>query len=156
MNELILDILSEKFTDLHFQETGLGLVANVPHWNAREVCQFCHDSDDLQFDYLNNYTAVDKPPDKIVLYAQLFSYTHKHKLTLMFKLDRNEPKLLSMQDIWKAANWYEREMYDLMGVIFPGHPDLRRIFLPDEWKGHPLRKDYQDDRLLKNCQVNCE
>ena len=67
------------------------------------------------------------------------------RLILRVKLEREEPKLPSVAGIWRAANWHEREAYDLMGVVFEGHPDLRRILLPDVWEGHPLRKDYRYD-----------
>jgi NADH:ubiquinone oxidoreductase subunit C len=76
-----------------------------------------------------------------VLYA-LWSYTHRHQILIKVKLDRNHPKVKTACDLWRAANWYERECWDLLGVIFEGHPDHQRILLPPDWVGHPLRKDY--------------
>jgi NADH-quinone oxidoreductase subunit C len=74
----------------------------------------------------------------------LFSYRHRHGIVLKVEADRAAPSVPSVEAVWKAANWMEREVFDLFGVEFPGHPDLRRVLLPDDWVGHPLRKDYQE------------
>jgi NADH-quinone oxidoreductase subunit D len=80
---------------------------------------------------------------QIEVVYHLCSYTHGHTLVIKTYLDRDAPNVQSVQDIWPIANWHERETYDLVGVNFEGHPDLRRIMLPEDWVGHPLRKDYQ-------------
>ncbi|HYD42324.1 MAG TPA: NADH-quinone oxidoreductase subunit C, partial [Anaeromyxobacter sp.] len=74
----------------------------------------------------------------------LFSYRHRHGIVLKVEADRAAPRVPSVEGVWRAANWFEREVYDLFGVEFAGHSDLRRILLPDDWVGHPLRKDYQE------------
>jgi NADH-quinone oxidoreductase subunit C len=74
----------------------------------------------------------------------LLSYRHRHAFVLKVEAARAAPVIPTVEVVWKAANWHEREVYDLFGVDFPGHPDLRRILLPDDWVGHPLRKDYQE------------
>ncbi len=74
----------------------------------------------------------------------LFSLQHRHQIVLKVEVDRAQPSVPSVQGVWKAANWLEREVYDMLGVDFVGHPDMRRILLPDDWVGHPLRKDYQE------------
>jgi len=76
-----------------------------------------------------------------VLYA-LWSFTHRHQILVKVCLGRENPKIKSICDFYRAANWYERECWDLLGVIFEGHPDHQRILLPPDWVGHPLRKDY--------------
>lgn len=76
-----------------------------------------------------------------VLYA-LWSFTHRHQILIKVILDRDTPRVQSICDLYRAANWYERECWDLLGVVFEGHPDHQRILLPPDWVGHPLRKDY--------------
>jgi len=110
-----------------------------------EVCRFAREEPGLELDFLEDLTAVDWPKkNAIELVYHLFSFRHRHGLVLKVELDRASPKVASVEAVWKTANWFEREVYDLFGVDFPGHPDLRRIMLPDDWVGHPLRKDYQE------------
>ncbi|SFX24066.1 NADH:ubiquinone oxidoreductase subunit (chain C) [Thermoactinomyces sp. DSM 45891] len=96
---------------------------------------------DCQFHYVQNFSSVDYETHLEVV-VHLFSFPHKERLGVRIKVDRTEAKADSVADIWDAANWNEREAYDLMGITFEGHPDLRRIMLTDQWVGHPLRKDY--------------
>ena len=98
---------------------------------------------ELAFDYLECITGIDFPKEqRIQLVYHLYSYAKKHRLVLKVALDRNDPVAPSLTEVWSAANWQERECYDLVGVMFDGHPDLRRLLLPDDWQGHPLRKDW--------------
>ena len=108
-----------------------------------EVCRFLRDSDGLNFHVLSDLTALDWPKEeKIQVVYHLFSYAQNHQIVLKVDLPRDNPKVATVEEIWKVANWFEREVYDLFGVIFEGHSDLRRIMLPEDWVGHPLRKDY--------------
>jgi len=110
-----------------------------------EVCRFLKSDPRTQMDSLMNLTAVDWPKrNQIDVVYHLFSYPHRHVFILKVQLDRASPVVPSVESVWKAANWLEREQYDLLGVQFTGHPDLRRIMLPDDWVGHPLRKDYKE------------
>ena len=110
-----------------------------------EVCRFLAAEAGLEFDFLEDLTAVDWPKKNLIeVVYHLVSYTHRHVFVLKVEADRAAPSVASVEAIWKTANWFEREVYDLFGVDFPGHPDLRRIMLPDDWIGHPLRKDYQE------------
>jgi NADH-quinone oxidoreductase subunit C len=99
--------------------------------------------DDEKFDLLEDFTAVDWPrrEKRFDLVAQLYSFTHNSRLRLKIPLSADEQPA-SLVSIWPAANWLEREIFDLFGIAFRGHPYLKRILLPDEWQGHPLRKDY--------------
>ena len=106
-----------------------------------DVARFCRDDPEGDFSTLSCLSGVDYP-DRIELVYHLLSLRKKHALVLKVSLDRALPVVASVDDLWKAANWYERECYDLLGVTFTGHPDLRRLLLPDDWVGHPLRKDY--------------
>jgi NADH-quinone oxidoreductase subunit C len=108
-----------------------------------EVCRFLRDEVDLNFGVLSDQTAVDWPKEeKIQLVYHLYSYGDRQQIVLKVDLPRDNPKIVTVENIWKIANWFEREIFDLFGVIFEGHSDLRRILLPEDWVGYPLRKDY--------------
>jgi len=109
------------------------------------VCRFLKEDPRTQMDCLMNLTAIDWPKrNQIDVVYHLFSYPLRHVFILKVQLDRAAPVVPSLEPIWKAADWLEREQFDLLGVQFQGHPDLRRIMLPDDWVGHPLRKDYKE------------
>lgn len=97
----------------------------------------------FDFDYLFCVTAVDWRTHFTMVY-HLTSTVHRHMLVVKIRLDRERPEIRTVSDIWRTAEFHEREAYDLMGVIFTDHPDLRRLFMTEEWKGWPLRKDYED------------
>ena len=108
-----------------------------------DVCSFLRDEPGLKFDYLQCLTGVDYPKEgKIAVVYHLFSYELRHAFVLKVMADRNDPIVPTVEGVWKVANWNERECYDLLGVFFEGHPDLRRLLLPDDWVGFPLRKDW--------------
>ena len=95
------------------------------------------------FDFLQNLTAVDWIKDeRIELVYHLWSYARRQERVVRIDLPRARPEAPSVADVWRAADWYEREQFDLLGVVFAGHPDLRRILMPADWVGHPMRKDY--------------
>jgi NADH-quinone oxidoreductase subunit C len=108
-----------------------------------EVCRYLRDDHELKYEILSDLTAIDLPKKEIIqLLYHLFSYTHKHAIVLKVNLPRDNPHVATVENLWKAANWFEREVFDLFGVVFEGHSDLRRILLPEDWIGYPLRKDY--------------
>jgi len=110
-----------------------------------EVAAFLRDEPDLAMDALEDETALDWPQRNVLeVVLHLFSFTHRHGVTVKVEVDRAAPSLPTLTGVWRAAEWFEREVYDLFGVSFEGHPDLRRILLPDDWEGHPLRKDYRE------------
>ena len=110
-----------------------------------EICRFLKSEPGVEMDFLEDLTAVDWPKRNVVeVVYHLLSYRHRHSIVLKVEADRAAPSVPTVECVWKTANWFEREVYDLFGVDFPGHPDLRRIMLPDDWIGHPLRKDYQE------------
>lgn len=112
-----------------------------------EICRFI--KEDLGCDYLNCLSGVDWPADNEMEVAYVMSsLAHPGKIMLRARVSRDEPVLRSVASLWGTANWHEREAYDLLGIRFENHPDLRRILLPEDWIGHPLRKDYQDERFV--------
>ncbi|HCU25699.1 MAG TPA: NADH-quinone oxidoreductase subunit C [Deltaproteobacteria bacterium] len=117
---------------------------HVPATKLVEILTFCRDDATLAFDCLSNLTGVDAPPDDLEVVYHLFSYPKRHSYTLKVKVPKAGAHVPTVEGIYPTANWQEREAYDLLGVIFDGHPDLRRIMLPDDWVGHPLRKDYKE------------
>ncbi len=109
----------------------------------REVCRFCKTEPGLEFDCLSNLSGVDYPKRTVIeVVYHLYSYRHRHLFTLKVDAPRDDPRVPSVAGVWSHAEWQEREVFDLLGVTFEGHPDLRRILMPEDWEGHPLRKDY--------------
>lgn len=99
--------------------------------------------DGLAFDYLFCLTCVDWKTHLTMVY-HLNSTRHRHHLVIKSKLDREAPSIRTVCDIWRTAEFHEREVFEMFGVRFEEHPDLRRLILPDDWQGYPLRKDYED------------
>jgi NADH-quinone oxidoreductase subunit C len=110
-----------------------------------DVALALRDDPELNFEFLQNLTAVDWPKqNRIDVVYHFYSYGLRHSCVVKVELPRDKPQVPSLAGAWKAADWNEREQFDLMGVEFIGHPDLRRIMMPDDWIGHPLRKDYKE------------
>lgn len=110
------------------------------------VCRFLRDDPDLAFDFLSDVTGVDRlmlpePSPRFEVVYHVYSLQHRRRLRLKVRVADGQA-VPTVTGVWPTANWHEREVYDLFGVPFEGHPDLRRILMPDDWEGHPLRKDY--------------
>lgn len=113
-----------------------------------EICRYLHDEPGLEFDLLRDLTAVDymnKQTPRFDVVYHIYSIKHRHFLRLKAGVDEKRCEIDSVMPVWIGANWHEREAYDLFGITFKGHPDLRRILLPEDWEGHPLRKDYKTE-----------
>lgn len=107
------------------------------------ICQFLKVAPDYQLDYVANLTAVDYPPERIEMVYHFYSMAKKHgPVTLKVKLPRATPVVGSLSIVYRGAEYQEREVWDLYGVKFEGHPDLRRILMWEGFEGHPMRKDY--------------
>lgn len=109
-----------------------------------ELCRYLHDDPDLYFDYLSDLCGVDylgKKPRFEVVY-NLYSIKHRHRIRLKAGVPEEDTNIDSVTSVWIGADWHEREAYDMYGINFKGHPDLRRILMPEDWEGHPQRKDY--------------
>ncbi|WP_127581107.1 NADH-quinone oxidoreductase subunit C [Paenibacillus koleovorans] len=115
------------------------LTIRAEHW--AQTAEFVRDNEELGLSYLRNLSGTDfETYMEVEVYA--LSLEKKQDYCFKVKADRGEPSIPSVTPVWATANWQEREVYDLLGIDFPGHPDLRRIMMPDDWVGHPLRKDY--------------
>jgi NADH-quinone oxidoreductase subunit C len=121
------------------------------HWHA--VALLLRDEADLAFDYLMCLSGVDYTKGVLGVVVQLYSMTHRHRITLKVEVPAETPDVASIADVWPSANWHEREAYDMIGIRFTGHPDLRRILLPEDWDGHPLRKDYKIPEFYQGMKV---
>jgi len=135
------------------EQFGAGVVSSEaggthPHavitpeaWLA--VAAFLRDDPALRFDFLRAVSGVDYPAEnKLVSVYDLISTVHRHTFAVKVAAPRDNPHTPSVSSVWPTADWHEREAFDLLGILYDGHPDLRRILLPEDWQGHPLRKDY--------------
>jgi NADH-quinone oxidoreductase subunit C len=108
----------------------------------RQAAEYLRNDEALRMDFFRLLSGVDYS-DWLEAVYHLFSYTHEHEVVIKVKVDRSDPKIASVADLWPAADWHEREAYDMVGLVFEGHPNLTRILLPEDWEGFPLRKDYK-------------
>ncbi|MCM3735338.1 NADH-quinone oxidoreductase subunit C [Bacillus cytotoxicus] len=116
------------------------LVVKVAHYY--EVMELLKKNPEFSFNYMSELHATDFR-EHMEVYVHLFSYGKKQSVAVKVKIDRDEPRVSSITPLWSGADWPEREAYDLLGVVFEGHPNLKRILMPDDWVGYPLRKDYE-------------
>ncbi len=117
--------------------------ATVAPDSIADVCRYCKTDSALAFDCLSNLCGVDYPKRTVIeVVYNLYSYLHRHQFTLKVEAPRDNPVVPTVSGVWAHADWQEREVFDLLGVSFAGHPDLRRILMPEDWPGHPLRKDF--------------
>jgi NADH-quinone oxidoreductase subunit C len=125
------------------------LTVVVPREHLRRAAEFLRDSPDLKFNYLSDITAGDHFPiePRFELNYHLLSISRRNRLRVKVRVLGSDPVVESVTSAWPTANWHEREVFDLFGVRFEGHPDLRRILMPEDWEGHPLRKDYPVEGL---------
>ena len=137
----ILARLAGDFGQVAFEAEADGDVAHVP---PSDVGEFVAAAKDAGYDVFIDLCGVDylrrKPRYEVVI--NLLSYTRRRRLRIRVGVDGAQPEMPSISGVFPGANFYERETYDLFGIAFTGHPDLTRILLPDDWEGHPLRKDY--------------
>ncbi len=116
----------------------------VPPFSMKAVAKFLRDDPALRFNTLMCQSGVHYPDeDELGVTYHLHSTSHKHTLVLKVRVPIADPRVQSVEAIWKTADWHEREAWDLLGIVFDGHPNLKRILCPEGWEGHPLRKDYR-------------
>ena len=143
--KMILTKLKEKFPDsiIEVIEFRNELTCVVKREDIVRICTFLRDDPELSFNFLSDLCGVDylgRKPRFDVAY-NLYSISKNKRVRLKIKVDEGE-SVPSVASIWSTANWHEREVFDMFGIRFDGHPDLRRILMPEDWEGHPLRKDF--------------
>jgi NADH-quinone oxidoreductase subunit C len=142
-NEDIKTIISELLPNASFEEGGEWLNIGIEAADWKDAAQKLRNCETFPFNFLFCLTCVDWKTHFTMVY-HLRSTTSLDNIVVKLKLDREKPEILTVSDIWRGAELFEREVYDLFGVIFLEHPDLRRLLLTDDWVGYPLRKDYED------------
>ena len=141
----IRDRFGDKIREAFPQDKHPRIHIDATNWRA--VAEFLRRDPQLQFDWLQNLTGVDYvADDKFCVVYDLWSYALRHEFAAKVYCPRGDARIPSVCDYWRAADWNEREAYDMFGIVFEGHPDLRRILCADDWVGFPLRKDYQVPR----------
>jgi NADH-quinone oxidoreductase subunit C len=150
----IKDLLQTQFKFEAEWEEEMGRLT-LPAEQILPVCEFLWKNPATYFDSLSCLTSIDQGPEagKMEVIYTLYSIPNHLTLHLRVILDRSSPTISSVSSIWRTADWHEREAFDLLGIQFSGHPDLRRILLPEDWEGHPLRKDYVEQSKYHGIQV---
>jgi NADH-quinone oxidoreductase subunit C len=149
VSELVSKILALNLNATPYARTADCPAIQVPVAQLLELMQKLHDDPSFCFDMLSAHTAIDRIQQNVFeLVYYLYSLHHGTHLLVAVEIPRDSPVAPTVSGVWKIAEWQEREVYDLFGVCYDNHPDLRRVFLEDDWQGFPLRKDYKDDFML--------
>lgn len=143
----IAEKLREAFPDevLAIEEFGGQVSVKVKKDRIVEMARLLHDGPEFDFKFLRDLCGVDyrgRKGARFEVVYHLYSLNNRSLLRLRVQVPEDDPKIASVMPVWVGANWHERECFDLFGIAFEGHPDLRRILMPEDWDGHPLRKDY--------------
>jgi len=146
MKEQLIARLEERHKDAveSIREFRGELTITVRKERIAAVCLFLRDEPDLQFDSLRDVCGADynRPGDRYEVVYNLYSLQHHFRLRLKVRVDETDLHVPSVSGVWETANWHERETYDMFGIVFDGHPDLRRIYMPEGFQYYPLRKDF--------------
>lgn len=146
MNEKVLEKLQSNFHDsiLMTNEFRGDLTVTLKKDDIIKVCQFLRDDEDLRFDSIRDIMGVDRyrPENRFELVYNLYSLVNNHRIFLKVLVEEQDLKVPTVVGVWSGANWMEREAFDMFGVTFEGHPDPRRIYMPEEFEHFPLRKDF--------------
>lgn len=152
----IHSILKERFGDAVLDAKLEGVLnpsIKIAPDKTKEVSLFFRDDPRMLFDALMLLTGMDYTGGKLGVVYHLDSTKLNQKIVLKADVTIDNPHVQSVESIWKTANWQEREAFDMYGIIFDGHPDLRRILMPDDWEGYPLRKDFKVPEFYNGMKV---
>ena len=155
MDDQLISLINKQFPQKIQKVETLAdnkLSLTIDREDLLEIVKFLKSSPLLNFNYLSCLSGVDYKENFQVVY-HLFSLSNLHYLVLKINLKKDDPQLPTLEGVFPAANWQEREVYDLLGINFLKHPDLRRILLPDDWEGYPLRKDYKEKQHSENVKL---
>lgn len=149
-NGQLIEEISKINPEITSKEFSDKVLASCPLPYLLSLMKTLKEDPNLNFDFLLSHTVVDRPEKGIFeLVYQLYSTKQNHTLMVISHVERQNPVVPSLSQLWQTAEGQEREVYDLFGVLYDNHPDLRRLFLEDDWVGFPMRKDYQDDFMLE-------
>jgi NADH-quinone oxidoreductase subunit C len=149
---ILKDAIFSKYEDFILEESKISLEKEILIKPSKlsEFMQLVKEDNDLKFDILLDHTAVDYINENVFhLVYHLYSSVYNHQVIILVEIPRDKPVISTLCNIWKIAEWQEREVFDLFGILYNNHPDLRRIFLEDDWVGFPLRKNYKDNFMLE-------
>lgn len=159
----IASVIRQKFGEssvIFLEEKAIQPFIEIAPTQLLKICKFLYTSSEYYFDFLNCITAIDNGSEegKMELIYHLTSIPFEKSVILKITFPRNDehgllPKVASVSSVWKTADWHEREAFDLLGINFENHPDLRRILMPADWEGHPLRKDYKEQEKYHGIKV---
>ncbi len=145
-NQSVVAKLKSRFPNVPFEATEFReeLTVVLPQENIVAVCGFLKEDPELTFDLLADLCGIDMntPARRFGVIYNLYSLSNKFRIRLKTFTEEDEPTVPTVTGVWSTANWHEREAYDMFGITFSGHPDLRRMYLPDEFEHYPLRKDF--------------
>ena len=158
MLSAIVDILKAEVGELsiiEIDDQASPSAIIIPKEQLLKVAEVLHSNDKLYFDMLSCITGIDNGVEEGTMEVVYNFYSIPFEQSLMVKvvLERTTPEIGSLNGIWKTANWQEREIYDLLGIKFTNHPYQRRILMPTDWEGHPLRKDYENPEKYRGMNV---
>ena len=144
--------IAEKFPESIDKEQNKDWIQLKPE-NWLEIAKWLKSNESLYFDSLQCNTGMDLGEGILESRYNLHSMKHLHKIEIRIKVSVEKPDIPSVEEVWRVADWFERETYDMFGINFIGHRDLRRILLPDDWEGWPLRKDYEEQETYHGIVV---
>jgi len=146
VKEKLLEKLRSKRNDsiLTVEEFRGDVVITVRKNDLPDICRFLRDDPELRFDCLRDVIGVDqyRPEDRFEVVYNLYSLPHNYRFFLKIRVDEAALTVATVSDVWPSAEWYEREVFDMFGIGFEGHRDLRRIYMPEEFEHYPLRKEF--------------
>ncbi|MFH1103112.1 MAG: NADH-quinone oxidoreductase subunit C [Pseudomonadota bacterium] len=150
--KLLIDRFGEDLILTYVETRNPYIKINSDH--IQTICTFLRYNPNTNFVFLSSIAGVDYPQrNEIDIVYHLFSPLLNNLCVLKTSVPRGLPELESLESVWKVANWFEREIYDLLGVRFIGHSNLKRILLPDDWEGYPLRKDYKEKNAYHDMET---
>ena len=151
----IIAAIESQFSEVVIENEDLAdhqVELDSAHWF--DIATFMKNDPNLSFDQLECITGVDPGEDsQLQTRYNLHSMEYRHKIEVVISHDRENPKVASIEQLWRIGDWFERETYDMYGIIYEGHRDLRRILCPDDWEGWPLRKDYEGQEAYHGIVV---
>jgi NADH-quinone oxidoreductase subunit C len=151
----LVEIAKSVSPDVQVDEKATPKAIILKSGDILKVCTELHQNTSTYFDMLSCLTGIDNgvTSNTMEVIYNLYSIPFNHHLMLKVVLPRENPEVDSVSSIWRGADWYEREAFDMYGINFKGHPDLRRILMPADWEGYPLRKDYKHQEFYRDVKV---
>ena len=152
IEQIVMTSLAKSFSGFLDGEQNSGWI-QIKAENWFGIAKWLKENDDLYFDSLQCNTGIDLGEGMLESRYNLHSMKHLHAIEIRIKVSIEKPDIPSVESLWRVADWFERETYDMFGINFTGHRDLRRILLPEDWEGWPLRKDYEEQETYHGIVV---